>query len=198
MTAAGSRSEPGASARTAATSTTTAESGANRSAADGARVLEIVRARALEVGGPRAASAVTSTASLECDVGLGSLERVELVARFEDALGRELRDDLLLLDTPRDLARACAAAVAAGVPVVPVALRGARAVLRGGERLPHPGRIDVWIGEPLRRADEERDGWRAALDLCDRAATAIAAHCGEPRLGSLPSVEAPLERPRDS
>jgi hypothetical protein len=39
------------------------------------RVVEIVRALALETGGPRAAQAATPEASLERDVGLGSLER---------------------------------------------------------------------------------------------------------------------------
>ena len=54
------------------------------------RVLEVVRELALEVGGPRAVRAVSATASLERDVGLGSLERVELLVRLEEALGREL------------------------------------------------------------------------------------------------------------
>ena len=72
------------------------------------------------------------------------------------------------------------AAVATGAPVIPVAIRGTRYVLRGGARLPHPGRIDLWIGEPLRA---DGTGWDAALRLRERAAEAIAAHCAEPRLG---------------
>jgi 1-acyl-sn-glycerol-3-phosphate acyltransferase len=72
------------------------------------------------------------------------------------------------------------AAVSTGTPVIPVAIRGTRRVLRGGTRLPHPGHVDIWIGEPLRA---EGAGWDAALRLRDRAAEAIAAHCGEPRLG---------------
>jgi 1-acyl-sn-glycerol-3-phosphate acyltransferase len=71
------------------------------------------------------------------------------------------------------------AAVATGAPVVPIALAGTRRTLRVGDRFPRPGRINVWIGEPL-RADGE--GWHAAIALRDRAAAAIAAHCGEPRL----------------
>jgi fatty-acyl-CoA synthase len=70
-------------------------------------------------------------------------------------------------------------AVAVGAPVVPVALRGARRVLRAGARFPRPGRINVWVGEPI---PVDGEGWRAALLLRDRAAEAIAAHCGEPRL----------------
>jgi 1-acyl-sn-glycerol-3-phosphate acyltransferase len=71
------------------------------------------------------------------------------------------------------------AAASAHAPVVPIALRGARRVLRAGSRIPHPGRIDIWIGEPLA---PDGEGWEAALSLRDRAADAIAAHCGEPRL----------------
>ena len=39
-----------------------------------ARVLEVVRGLAEETGGPRAAHAVASSASLEREIGLGSLE----------------------------------------------------------------------------------------------------------------------------
>jgi acyl carrier protein len=69
-------------------------------------VLEIVRALALETGGPRAAHAVTPEASLDRDVGLGSLERVELSLRLEDAFGRDIEDEVLVLDNPTQLARA--------------------------------------------------------------------------------------------
>jgi fatty-acyl-CoA synthase len=78
------------------------------------------------------------------------------------------------------------AAVAAGALVVPVALRGARYVLRAGRRFPRPGRIHVWVGEPI---PVDGEGWRAALQLRDRAAEAIAAHCGEPRLDLAASGE---------
>ncbi|HEU4997283.1 MAG TPA: AMP-binding protein [Gemmatimonadaceae bacterium] len=69
-------------------------------------------------------------------------------------------------------------AVAAGAPVVPVALRGTRQLLPADTRVPHPRRIHVWIGEPLRATGT---GWSAAVDLRDRAADAVALHCGEPR-----------------
>lgn len=70
------------------------------------RVLGVVRELALEVGGQRALRAVSPGASLERDVGLGSLERVELVSRLEAAFERELDERFLLLDTPEGLARA--------------------------------------------------------------------------------------------
>jgi 1-acyl-sn-glycerol-3-phosphate acyltransferase len=71
-----------------------------------ARVLEIVRVLARELGGARAERAVSDGASLERDVGLGSLERVELLVRLERAFGRSLGDRFLTLDTPAELARA--------------------------------------------------------------------------------------------
>lgn len=66
-----------------------------------------------------------------------------------------------------------------GIPVVPLALQGTRRILRAGKRVPHPGLIHLWIGEPLK---PEGSGWQAAVALRDRALEWIAAHCGEPRL----------------
>ncbi len=66
-----------------------------------------------------------------------------------------------------------------GCPIVPVALRGVRRVLRGGQRLPRPGPIEVWIGQPLA---PQGDDWRALVDLRDRTFAVIAERCGEPRL----------------
>ncbi|HEU5174325.1 MAG TPA: AMP-binding protein, partial [Gemmatimonadaceae bacterium] len=93
------------------------------SGTDEARVLDVVRDLALEVAGARAASAVTPDASLERDVGLGSLERVELMVRLERALGREVGDEILVLDTAREIAAAVAAApvVRIGPPAPPAA-----------------------------------------------------------------------------
>jgi 1-acyl-sn-glycerol-3-phosphate acyltransferase len=71
------------------------------------------------------------------------------------------------------------AAVETGVPVVPLALRGTRRVLRAGQTIPRPGPIHLWIGEPIPPAG---DGWRAVVALRDRVATEIAAHSSEPRL----------------
>jgi 1-acyl-sn-glycerol-3-phosphate acyltransferase len=69
------------------------------------RVVELVRELAQETGGSRAAGAASAEASLEREVGLGSLERVELLLRLESAFGRSLDDRCLGLDTARDLAR---------------------------------------------------------------------------------------------
>ena len=46
------------------------------------RVLEVVRELLTELGGARALRAAAPDASLERDLGLGSLERVELLLRL--------------------------------------------------------------------------------------------------------------------
>lgn len=74
---------------------------------------------------------------------------------------------------------AFAAAVETGIPVVPVAIRGARQFLRGDSRRPRPGRIHLWIGKPI---SPEGTGLQAVVALRDRVAAAIAEHCGEPQL----------------
>lgn len=71
-------------------------------------VLAEARAVALETGGERAARAVGETASLERDVGLGSLERVELITRIERRTGRRLQDGALQAETCAEIAAALA------------------------------------------------------------------------------------------
>jgi 1-acyl-sn-glycerol-3-phosphate acyltransferase len=90
------------------------------------RVLDVVRTLAGELGGSRAAQAVRAAASLERDVGLGSLERVELLLRLENAFGRALDDRYLQAGTPGDIARLLADGAVAEAPA-----GGARAVLPG-------------------------------------------------------------------
>jgi 1-acyl-sn-glycerol-3-phosphate acyltransferase len=75
------------------------------------------------------------------------------------------------------------AAVETGVPVVPLALRGTRAILRAGQMVPRPGPIHLWIGEG---AAPDGNGWQAVVALRDRVAAEIAAHCPEPRLDLIP------------
>lgn len=77
---------------------------------------------------------------------------------------------------------AFAAAVQAGVPVVPVAIRGTRAMLRGDSFFPRPGRIEVVIGPPLSAAADS-DPWHAGLALRDAVRAFILGHVGEPDLG---------------
>jgi 1-acyl-sn-glycerol-3-phosphate acyltransferase len=71
-------------------------------------VLAEARSLALESGGERAARAVSETASLERDIGLGSLERVELITRIERRAGRTLPDGALQAETCAEIAAALA------------------------------------------------------------------------------------------
>ncbi len=71
------------------------------------------------------------------------------------------------------------AAAAAGVPVVPVALRGVRDVLRDRTAIPRWGRIEVHVGPPIHAGSSQ---WREVVRLRDRAREWIGAECGEPIL----------------
>jgi 1-acyl-sn-glycerol-3-phosphate acyltransferase len=71
------------------------------------------------------------------------------------------------------------AAVEAGVPVVPIAIRGTRSILRGGQWRPRPGRVSVTIGAPI--APDGSD-FAAAVRLRDAARVFVLAHCHEPDL----------------
>jgi 1-acyl-sn-glycerol-3-phosphate acyltransferase len=70
-------------------------------------------------------------------------------------------------------------AVRANVPLVPVAISGARSIVRGSNWFPHRGRIAVTIRPPIVPSGE---GWQVALDLRDAARAEIARYCGEPDL----------------
>ncbi len=76
-------------------------------------VLAAVQALVGETGGRSAP--VRSGSDLERDLGLGSLERVELLTRLEDAFGIALPDEMVAEGhTPGDLSAAVAAVLAAG------------------------------------------------------------------------------------
>ncbi|PYQ04772.1 MAG: hypothetical protein DMF82_09945, partial [Acidobacteria bacterium] len=68
--------------------------------------------------GARALRAAAPEASLERDLGLGSLERVELLLRLESAFGRTLDESCLQIDTPAGLARVLLEAGASAREVV--------------------------------------------------------------------------------
>ncbi len=70
-------------------------------------VLEELERFVREARGPRALAAIGPDASLERDLGLGSLERVELLSRLETRFRRRAPERTLgEAETPRDLARA--------------------------------------------------------------------------------------------
>ena len=74
---------------------------------------------------------------------------------------------------------AFAVAARAGVPVVPVALRGVRSMLRDDEWFPHYGAAGVRFGAPIAPAGPE---WQDMTLLRDQVRGEILRHCGEPDL----------------
>jgi 1-acyl-sn-glycerol-3-phosphate acyltransferase len=70
------------------------------------------------------------------------------------------------------------AAIATGCPVVPIALRGVRGILRDDMQLPRPGRIEVNILPPL-IPNPHAPEFQEMLRLRDAARAAIAEHSGE-------------------
>jgi fatty-acyl-CoA synthase len=71
------------------------------------RVLEEIRALLQELGSAGAMPMLSGASQLERDLGLGSLERVELMARLENAFGVRIADQAATnANTPDDLAEA--------------------------------------------------------------------------------------------
>jgi fatty-acyl-CoA synthase len=71
------------------------------------RVLDVVRGLLEELGSHGALAQLSITSNLDRDLGLGSLERVELLTRLEDAFGLRLPDALAAeASTPEELIRA--------------------------------------------------------------------------------------------
>jgi len=71
------------------------------------RVLEVVRNLLEELGSRGALPMLSAASQLDRDLGLGSLERVELLARLETAFGVRLADQVVAeANTPEDLAKA--------------------------------------------------------------------------------------------
>ena len=70
-------------------------------------------------------------------------------------------------------------AAQAGVPLLPVTIRGMRSILRAGQKVPRPGRASISIGAPL---IPEGTDWNAAVKLRDHARAEILRGCGEPDL----------------
>ena len=76
----------------------------------------------------------------------------------------------------------------AGAPVIPIAIRGSRSILRAGSWFPrHGSSLTVTIGEaidPTKIAEEsDKDkSWNLAIALREHARDFILRHCGEPDL----------------
>ena len=68
-----------------------------------------------------------------------------------------------------------------GIPVIPIAIKGSRAILKDGERWPHPGEVLITIGRALHPGDFSgagQDKRQTAQTLRDAAHAAIGEHCG--------------------
>ena len=79
--------------------------------ADEERVLEVVRELVAELGFESALRSAGPASHLDRDLGLGSLERVELLLRLEKSFGTRLDEDVLAgADTVQDLIAALSAA----------------------------------------------------------------------------------------
>ncbi|TAM04410.1 MAG: fatty acyl-AMP ligase [Paraburkholderia sp.] len=72
------------------------------------------------------------------------------------------------------------AAVLAGGPVLPVAVRGARAALRDGRWVPERGDIEIEMLNPIYAQGGD---FRAMVSLRERTRAALLARCGEPDAG---------------
>ena len=75
---------------------------------------------------------------------------------------------------------AFAVAAQAGVPVVPVAIRGARTVFRDQAWLPRHGTVTLHFAAPVMPSGSD---WRAIVKLRDDVREPLLRHCGEPDIG---------------
>ncbi|MGH8677917.1 MAG: lysophospholipid acyltransferase family protein, partial [Burkholderiales bacterium] len=74
-------------------------------------------------------------------------------------------------------------AARSGAPVVPVAIRGSRTLLRDGQWFPRRGVLVMTIGAPIWPPSDAPDDFAAAVRLRDLARAEILRHCGEPDAG---------------
>jgi acyl carrier protein len=112
-----------------------------------------------------------------------------LVARVRDGRGLMYFPEGTLMRAPGLLPfrlGAFEAAVAAGVPVVPVVIRGTRSILRDQSWFPRRGPIAVTIEPAVDAAavaGGEPDPFKAAIRVRDLARESILRRCGEPDAG---------------
>jgi 1-acyl-sn-glycerol-3-phosphate acyltransferase len=83
------------------------------------------------------------------------------------------------------------AAVETGAPIIPVAVAGAREILREKTWLPRPGRVTITLSEPIYppvqipssgATTKDSGDWHSLIQLRDATREAIARDSGEPLL----------------
>ncbi len=125
-------------------------------------VLEAVRALLREVGSAQAAESASLRSSLDRDLGLGSLERVELLVRLESALGVRLPESgAQAAETPADWVQTIVAAQA-GPPA------NARRPITQPDREAQPPPADSATFDEVLRRQAERDPGRVHIHLLDQ------------------------------
>jgi len=142
------------------------------------RVLDIVEELVTELLGSSGRPTVGLDASLDRDLAIGSLERVELFLRLEKAFGVLLPDTVMeQADTPRDLARAIRSARPASPPIVltpssprPAATGTLVSARTLGELLNWQAEADPGRAHILLRGDDGRERSISYGELRDRAA----------------------------
>ena len=67
----------------------------------------------------------------------------------------------------------------AQTPICPIAINGARILLRDGTCLPMPTKITITVGEPI---FPEKNDWNEVARLHALVRAEIAKHCGEPAI----------------
>jgi 1-acyl-sn-glycerol-3-phosphate acyltransferase len=76
-------------------------------------------------------------------------------------------------------------AAQAGVPIVPITIRGTRSALRDGQWLFHRSRVSITFSPPI---EPKGTDWNAAIALRDAARAEILRLCGEPDLSEETSL----------
>jgi acyl carrier protein len=146
-------------------------------------VLDIVEGLVAELRGTPARSTVSLDASLDRDLGLGSLERVELLLRLQQAFGVLLPDaSMEEAETPRAIADAVRSAGPVTAPIVleppapaapgmpaPASLRTLTDVLRWHAEA-DPGRVHMFL--------QEADGRERPITYGELRARAVAVAAG--------------------
>jgi 1-acyl-sn-glycerol-3-phosphate acyltransferase len=161
---------------------------------DGAVLLAALDWRNYAFVAKRELAANFFTRTLVEGIGAQFVERfdVQRSAEHADALVQAAKRGVSLIIFPEGTLRrrtgllpfragAFQVAAQAGIPVVPVSLRGVRSVLRDETWYPRRAAIAATFGPPIR---PDGDDWNATLRLRDQVRAEILRHCGEPDLGA--------------